>query len=90
MTSTLPTIKEFLTSAKLEQYHEAFIKSGATEQDIELMIEFSDEELNEFTCSLSMLPFHSIIFKNGIRRLRDTLALDNNRDTVIKEVYIKI
>ncbi|KAG1446378.1 hypothetical protein G6F46_008358 [Rhizopus delemar] len=85
MTSTLPTIKEFLTSVKLEQYHEAFIKSGATEQDIELMIEFSDEELNEFTCSLSMLPFHSIIFKNGIRRLRDTLASDNNRDTVIKE-----
>ncbi|KAG1474704.1 hypothetical protein G6F56_000193 [Rhizopus delemar] len=55
MTSTLPTIKEFLASVKLEQYHEAIIRSGANEQDIELMIHSYFEKLD-------VIAFQAIIY----------------------------
>ncbi|RCH98830.1 hypothetical protein CU097_008391 [Rhizopus azygosporus] len=74
--TNLPTIKEFLKSNQLDQYHDAFIKTGATEQDLELVIQLNEQELSEFISALGMLPFHSIKFKKSLRELRNKLSPD--------------
>ncbi|CAO3679598.1 unnamed protein product [Rhizopus microsporus] len=74
--TNLPTIKEFLKSNQLDQYHDAFIKTGASEQDLELVIQLNEQELSEFISALGMLPFHSIKFKKSLRELRNKLLSD--------------
>ncbi|KAI8144449.1 hypothetical protein BJV82DRAFT_607377 [Fennellomyces sp. T-0311] len=64
------SLHTFLANHNLEQYHDAFVKAGATDQDLLQLLHFNDEELNEFLQAVNMLPFHAIKFKRGLRELR--------------------
>ncbi|CEP07764.1 hypothetical protein [Parasitella parasitica] len=66
---TSQTLKSFLLTLQLEQYHQAFIEAGATDQDLDQIVQFTDQELSEFLKALNMLPFHSIKFKKAVRQL---------------------
>ncbi|KAI9493710.1 hypothetical protein BDB00DRAFT_787811 [Zychaea mexicana] len=66
----LPSLHTFLSNHNLERYHEAFVKTGATDQDLLQLLHFNDEELSEFLQAVDMLPFHAIKFKRGLRELR--------------------
>lgn len=85
--TNLPTIKEFLKSNQLDQYHDAFIKTGATEQDLELVIQLNEQELSEFISALGMLPFHSIKFKKSLRELRNKLSLVSNDSKMTSNLF---
>ncbi|KAI7851270.1 hypothetical protein BDC45DRAFT_516153 [Circinella umbellata] len=64
------SLHAFLSNYNLEQYYEAFVKSGATDQDLLQLLNFNDEELNDVLQAVNMLPFHAIKFKRGLRELR--------------------
>lgn len=85
--TNLPTIKEFLKSNQLDQYHDAFIKTGATEQDLELVIQLNEQELSEFISALGMLPFHSIKFKKSLRELRNKLSPVSNDSKMTSNLF---
>ncbi|KAG2218357.1 hypothetical protein INT45_012499 [Circinella minor] len=64
------SLHDFLSNNNLEHYYEAFVKSGATDQDLLQLLNFNDEELNDVLQAVNMLPFHAIKFKRGLRELR--------------------
>ncbi|KAG0170567.1 hypothetical protein DFQ28_001949 [Apophysomyces sp. BC1034] len=66
----MPLLKTFLHEHSLSQYYDAFIKAGATDQDLPQLLHFNDEELAEFLQAVEMLPFHAIKLKKGLRELR--------------------
>lgn len=66
------TLKTFLESIQLEQYHEAFLNAGATDQDLPQFIGFNEQEVTEFLSVLDMLPFHAIKFKKRLRELKSS------------------
>ncbi|KAK4516418.1 uncharacterized protein ATC70_011390 [Mucor velutinosus] len=66
------TLKDFLETLQLERYHQAFIDAGATDQDLDQIAQFTEQELSEFLSALNMLPFHSIKFKKAVRELNAT------------------
>jgi hypothetical protein len=66
----MTTIKTFLESIQLQQYYEAFLNAGATDNDLEQLVAFNEKELTEFLYVLDMLPFHSIKLKKGLRELK--------------------
>lgn len=66
----MQSLSAFLSSIGLEQYHAAFIKAGATDQDLAQLVAFNQTELAEFLSALDMLPFHSIKFKKCLRALQ--------------------
>jgi hypothetical protein len=72
------SLQSFLNSLQLQQYHETFIKAGATDQDLPQLIQFNDQELAEFLSALDMLPFHSIKFKKAIRELKMSFEQQKN------------
>lgn len=89
---TNQTLRSFLNTLQLEQYHEAFIKAGATDQDLGQIIQFTEQELSEFLAALNMLPFHSIKFKKAVRQFNSSqqpqeqptiVAITTTNDTVI-------
>lgn len=67
----MQTIKSFLNGIGLEQYHEQFLNAGATDQDLPQLVQFNDQELQEFLSALDMLPFHSIKIKRSLRELKN-------------------
>lgn len=81
------TLESFLNSLQLQQYHDMFIKAGATDQDLPQLIQFNDQELTEFLSALDMLPFHCIKFKKAVRELKVSLeqqkqTYDNHNDSM--------
>lgn len=78
----MQTLKAFLDSIQLQQYHPAFLKAGATDQDLQQFIEFTDQELNELLVVLDMLPFHTIKFKKSLRELKCTQDVIPETDLV--------
>ncbi|GAA5817737.1 hypothetical protein MFLAVUS_011288 [Mucor flavus] len=78
----MQTLKAFLDSIQLQQYHTAFLKAGATDQDLQQFIEFTDQELNELLAVLDMLPFHTIKFKKSLRELKNTQDVIPETDLV--------
>lgn len=66
----ITTIRSFLESNQLQQYHSAIMNAGATDQDLSQLVEFDDQELTEFISVLDMLPFHSIKLKKCLRDLK--------------------
>ncbi|KAI8642536.1 hypothetical protein BD408DRAFT_416396 [Parasitella parasitica] len=66
------TLKSFLLTLQLEKYHQAFIEAGATDEDLDQILQFTDQELSEFLKALNMLPFHSIKFKKAVRQLNSS------------------
>ncbi|KAL7333083.1 hypothetical protein PS15p_202035 [Mucor circinelloides] len=81
-TSIHQTLKSFLESLQLEQYHQAFIDAGATDQDLGQIVQFTEQELSEFLAALNMLPFHSIKFKKAVRELNSSHQLQERLTTV--------
>jgi hypothetical protein len=73
------SLSSFLESLQLQQYHETFIKAGATDQDLPQLIQFNEQELTEFLSAVNMLPFHSIKFKKAIRELK--VFLEQQKET---------
>ncbi|KAI7899239.1 uncharacterized protein BX663DRAFT_521912 [Cokeromyces recurvatus] len=71
-------LNAFLNSIGLEQYYEAFIKAGATNQALSQLIQFNDEELNELLSAIDMLPFHVIQLKRAIKEYKK--GTDNTPD----------
>ncbi|KAI8883641.1 hypothetical protein K501DRAFT_272510 [Backusella circina FSU 941] len=63
-------VKWFLSLHKLEQYHEAFINAGATEQDLPQFLEFNEHELDEFLTQMDILPFHLVKLKKALREMK--------------------
>ncbi|KAI9468085.1 MAG: hypothetical protein EXX96DRAFT_591865 [Benjaminiella poitrasii] len=80
-------LRSFLKSIDLEQYHKAFIEAGATDRDLPQLMQFNDEELNEFLSALNMLPFHTIRFKKAIKELNHNVIEDNN-STILSDVSL--
>ncbi|KAK9767467.1 hypothetical protein K7432_002732 [Basidiobolus ranarum] len=72
---SVPSLYEFLSSCKLSQYHEGFLASGAEEEDVIMLLDFTDEEITELCTAISLKPFHTISFKRGIRMLREKIGL---------------
>ncbi|KAF7730558.1 hypothetical protein EC973_001939 [Apophysomyces ossiformis] len=66
----MPLLRVFLHDNGLAQYYDAFIKAGATDQDLPQLLHFNDEELTEFLQAVDMLPFHAVKMKKCIRELR--------------------
>ncbi|KAI9249174.1 hypothetical protein BDA99DRAFT_524234 [Phascolomyces articulosus] len=64
------SLHAFLLNHNLDQYYEAFVKSGATDQDLLQLLHFNDEELNDILHAVNMLPFHAIKFKRALRELK--------------------
>ncbi|KAI8064120.1 hypothetical protein BDF21DRAFT_346823, partial [Thamnidium elegans] len=88
-TYIMQTLKAFLDSIQLQQYHPAFIKAGATDQDLPQFIEFTDQELSELLAVLDMLPFHAIKFKKSLRELKYTQnALPSTRQFIVSHATI--
>ncbi|GAN01059.1 hypothetical protein MAM1_0004d00490 [Mucor ambiguus] len=69
------TLKGFLETLQLERYHQAFIDAGATDQDLDQIVQFTEQELSEFLAALNMLPFHSIKFKKAVRELNTSYQI---------------
>ncbi|RIA80825.1 hypothetical protein C1645_744974 [Glomus cerebriforme] len=69
-----PTLTSFLNQLDISQYHNLFIDAGIREDDIEKLIYFDETELKDVLSSIPMKSFHSIIFKKGIRELRQTFS----------------
>ncbi|KAF9164234.1 hypothetical protein DFQ26_001662 [Actinomortierella ambigua] len=67
----IPTLPAFLENCNLSQYLQSFIDAGATEDALPQMLEFDDGDLKELTGSVSMKPFHELLFKRGIKDLRE-------------------
>ncbi|KAF9973022.1 hypothetical protein BGZ73_003772 [Actinomortierella ambigua] len=67
----IPTLPAFLENCNLSQYLQSFIDAGATEDALPQMLEFDDGDLKELTGTVSMKPFHELIFKRGIKDLRE-------------------
>ena len=80
------TLKSFLESIQLQQYHEAFLKAGATEQDLPQLVAFSEQELNEFLTVLHLLPFHSIKLKKKLKELNENTfeSIPVARETIVE------
>lgn len=71
MSST--TLAAFLEKLNLTQYQDGFVRAGIAtdnEDDLQQLIQFNDDELNEFLNAVNMLPFHSSKFKKSLRELR--------------------
>ena|SRR5581483_11250998 len=65
-----PTLTTFLSQLNLFQYHGSLINLGVEENNIEQLLGLDEAELKEVTDLISMKPFHSIVFKKGVRELR--------------------
>lgn len=78
----MQSLKSFLDSIALEQYHEAFINAGATDQDLPQLVAFNEQELCEFLSALDMLPFHSIKFRKSLRELKLGSSQQEEEDLV--------
>lgn len=76
------SLHSFLSSIQLQDYYNAFLKAGASEQDLPLLIQFTDNELVEFISALNMLPFHVIKFKKALRELKNN-NVPSERDQVL-------
>lgn len=70
-----PTLTSFLKQLNLCQYHGLFVDAGVGENDIEQLLDFDEAELKEVMSAISMKPFHSAIFKKGVRELRQTFPM---------------
>jgi hypothetical protein len=68
----MQSLKSFLDSISLRQYHEQFLNAGATDQDLPQLVQFNEQELTEFLSSLDMLPFHLIKLKKSLRELKQS------------------
>ncbi|CAG8477341.1 7564_t:CDS:2 [Ambispora leptoticha] len=75
-----PTLTEFLHQLNLTQYHNRFVEAGVGENDVEQLIGFDEAELKEVLEAILMKPFHSGLFKKGIRELRTNMSINNPRD----------
>ncbi|KAI8087962.1 uncharacterized protein B0P05DRAFT_530896 [Gilbertella persicaria] len=94
----MDTLHTFLSSIQLEQYYDAFVKAGATDQDLPLLVQFNDQELVEFLSAIDMLPFHSIKFKRALRDLKtsppqpkvsvDDTILNTTREFIVNNAVI--
>ncbi|KAI8328410.1 hypothetical protein BD560DRAFT_379331 [Blakeslea trispora] len=74
------SLQSFLNSLQLDQYYEAFLKAGVTDQDLSLLIQLDDQELVEILSAVQMLPFHSIKLKRAIKsaKTEPTSALSDH------------
>lgn len=81
------SLYNFLFSIQLQNYYDAFIKAGALDQDLSLLIQFTDNELSEFISALNMLPFHAIKFKKAIRDLNQHSKPVEPSLTNVSELY---
>ncbi|KAL0078073.1 hypothetical protein J3Q64DRAFT_1293524 [Phycomyces blakesleeanus] len=70
----------FLKTHKLDQYFDNFEKAGATDGDLDQLLQFNDGELNEFLSAVGVLPFHAIKLKKCLRELKT--SPDTNNQTV--------
>jgi hypothetical protein len=77
----MKTLKEFLSLHKLEQYHEPFIKAGATEQDLPQFLDFNEQELDEFLTQIDILPFHLVKLKKALRETKTIAEEDTQSGT---------
>ncbi|CAG8436937.1 7631_t:CDS:2 [Ambispora gerdemannii] len=75
-----PTLSEFLHQLNLTQYHGRFVEAGVGENDVEQLIGFDEAELKEVLEAILMKPFHSGLFKKGIRELRTNMSINSPRD----------
>jgi hypothetical protein len=67
-------LTSFLNQHNLSQYHGLFVDAGVGENDIEQLLGFDEAELKEVMSAISMKPFHSAVFKKGIRELRQKFS----------------
>ncbi|OBZ91247.1 hypothetical protein A0J61_00698 [Choanephora cucurbitarum] len=93
---SIQTLQAFLSSIQLDQYYEAFLKAGVTDQDLSLLVQLNDQELAEFLSAVDMLPFHSIKLKRAMKGFKlietnpppSTTLVDNTVSTLTKEFIV--
>ncbi|KAL0083342.1 hypothetical protein F4703DRAFT_1707871, partial [Phycomyces blakesleeanus] len=75
----------FLKTHKLDQYFDNFEKAGATDGDLDQLLQFNDGELNEFLSAVGVLPFHAIKLKKCLRELKTSPDTNNQTDIAISK-----
>ncbi|KAK9701670.1 hypothetical protein K7432_011621 [Basidiobolus ranarum] len=73
--SSNPNLTEFLRSCKLSQYYNDFLTSGASEDDVPMLLDFADNEISELCSAIPLKPFHTVSFKRGLRILKEQLGI---------------
>ncbi|KAG0263412.1 hypothetical protein BG011_008819 [Mortierella polycephala] len=67
----IPSLPAFLNNCNLSQYLQSFNEAGATDDSMQLIIDFDDDELKSVMEAIPMKPFHAVTFRKGIRDLRE-------------------
>ncbi|KAI8393695.1 uncharacterized protein BYT42DRAFT_609466 [Radiomyces spectabilis] len=69
---------QFLHTHNISQYYNVFIQAGATDDDLNQLLHFNDQELDEFLQAINVLPFHCIKLKCALRELRLREQVDHS------------
>ncbi|KAI9021439.1 hypothetical protein CLU79DRAFT_703062 [Phycomyces nitens] len=83
--SSMLSLNLFLKAHALHQYLDSFEKAGATDGDLDQLLQFNDGELGEFLRAIDMLPFHAIKLKRCLRELK---AQNTHRQTGDPSIFI--